>query len=388
MDGAAFLQRTINRRTFIKTTAVTAGAATLSIGAICDPYTLRKAKQLENALAPHHRVWLWQFSTDGAPETVAANLGANQLGVMVKTHDGIDWMSKYDHSLSAISGPAQVERVARIFEKEGVPVHAWSVIKGVDPIREAQMAAEVLAAGAHSLTLDLEGSSGFWVGSRDDALRFGDELRRLTPYGRVDISIDPRPWRIYLNVPMDEFVVYTDAIWPQLYWDTFNTTGNYNAYIAAGYPLGPEGMTPEYLLDTTRTILEPFNRDVIPVGQGAAINPLSWDRFNYRAWQIGWTQVSIWRYGVTRQETFDYFGQYPAGSQPPVPPTPTPSADATKTATPTRTPKPTKTPTRTPTRTRTPTNTPTPTPVTPTPSPVPATATSTSTATAIATATP
>jgi hypothetical protein len=233
----------MSRRRFLATTAV-AGAAALSVGAICDPYTLRRTKQKETELPPHHRAWVWQFSTDGAAEAIAANLGANSLGVMVKTHDGIDWMSKYDRSAGAVNGPGRVGQLARLFEDEGVPFHAWSVVKGVDPIREAQMSAEVLAAGARSLTLDLEGAAGFWVGSRDDALRFGEELRRLTPFGRVDISIDARPWRIYHNVPMDEFVLYTDGIWPQLYWDTFNNPANINGYANSGYPVGPGGMSP------------------------------------------------------------------------------------------------------------------------------------------------
>jgi hypothetical protein len=372
MDGGAFLQRTITRRTFIRTTAVTVGAATLSIGAVCDPYTLRRTKQAESQLPPHHRVWVWQFSTDGAPATIARNLANNNFGVMVKTHDGVDWMSKYDHSANAINGPGQIERTARIFEDEGVPFHAWSVVKGVDPVREAEMTVEALAAGARSMTLDLEGSSGFWVGNRDAALRFGEHLRTLTPFGRVDISIDARPWRLYLNVPLDEFAVFTDAIWPQLYWDTFNNPGNINGYANSGYPVGPGGMTPEFLLDTTAKVLLPFGRDIIPVGQGAAADPLTWDRFNYHAWGLGMPQVSVWRYGVTRQQTIEYFGDNPAGRQPQVPPTPTPdphAATPTKTPSPTKTPKPTKTPTATPTETYTPTKTPqaTATPLSPSP---------------------
>jgi hypothetical protein len=234
-------------------------------------------------------------------------------------------------------------------------------VKGVDPVREAEMTVEALAAGARTMTLDLEGSTGFWVGSREAALRYGEHLRTLTPYGRVDISIDARPWRLYLNVPLDEFVVFTDGIWPQLYWDTFNNPGNINGYANSGYPVGSGGMTPEFLLDTTLDILTPFGRDVIPVGQGAAADALTWDRFNYRAWNLGMPQVSVWRYGVTRQQTFEYFGDNRAGQQPAVPPTPTPdpnAATATRTPTATKTPKPTKTPTPTPTETYTPTKTP------------------------------
>jgi hypothetical protein len=257
-----------------------------------------------------------------------------------------------------------------------VPFHAWSVVKGVDPFREAEMTAEALGAGARSMTLDLEGSSGFWVGTRDAALRYGEHLRALTPFGRVDISIDARPWRLYVNVPLDEFVLVTDGIWPQLYWDTFNNPANINGYANSGYPTGSGGMTPEFLLDATLKILAPFGREIIPVGQGAAADPLTWDRFNYHAWNLGMPQVSVWRYGVTRQQTVDYFDSNPAGQQPAVPPTPTPgprTPTATNTPTPTKTPRPTRTPTATPTETFTPTKTvpATSTPITPTGTPVP-----------------
>src|SRR5574338_1548108 len=120
-----------------------------------------------------------------------------------------------------------------MFESRGVPFHAWCVVKGIDPVAEAQMAADVLAAGARSLTLDLEGGAGFWLGSAADAARYGAELRARTPYGRVDISIDPRPWRINL-VPMPQFVDMCDGISPQCYWDTFNSSWNISCETAAG----------------------------------------------------------------------------------------------------------------------------------------------------------
>jgi hypothetical protein len=274
---------------------------------------------------------------------------------MVKTHDGLEWMSTYDHAPAAISGPGQVQTVASIFERAGVPFHAWSVIKGIDPAREAQMAADVLSAGARSLTLDLEGSSGFWLGSADAALRFGDELRHRTPFGRVDISIDPRPWRINY-VPMNEFVSFTDATWPQLYWDTFDNSANIDGYRASGYS-SPDGMSPEFLLDATASILEPYGRPVLPVGQGAAADPGTWPRFAHRAWELKMELVSVWRYGVTPAGTISYLGANPPGQQPQAPP-PTPTSTAAATATRVRTSTPTATSTRRPTRT--PTSTPTP----------------------------
>jgi hypothetical protein len=164
-------------------------------------------------------------------------------------------------------------------------------------------------------------------------------------------------------VPMAEFVAPTDGIWPQLYWDTFNSSGNYDGYRNSGFPTGAGGMTPEFLLDTTYVLLAGYNRAIIPVGQGAAVDPNTWGRFTRRAWELGMGSVSVWRYGVTRYETLSYLGENRAGNAP-QPPKPTPRASSTVASSPTRTPTKTRTPTptrtRTPTRTVTPTRTPTP----------------------------
>jgi hypothetical protein len=375
MGRVGLLQREFSRRKFIAGGA--ALGAALAVGATCDPYLIRKAQQDKNPIPPQHKSWVWQFSADGSPGAIVSTLANNECGVLVKTHDGVDWMSRYDHHASAVSGPGQIEQLANFFEGEGVQFHAWSVVKGIDPVREAQMTAEVLAAGARSIILDLEGGAGFWSGNRDSALRFGDELRRLSPFGRVDISIDPRPWRIYHNVPMDEFVSFTDGIWPQLYWDTFNSSGNINLYRDYGFDAGPAGMTPEFLLNANAQLMQPYGRPVIPVGQGATGDPWLWERFVYRAWQLGHGEVSVWRHAVTPAANFTVLEENRAGTEPELPrqPTPVPSntpgrtSTPTKTATRTKTPKPSKTPTRT--RTITPTRTPTPvTSLTPTPSPV------------------
>ena len=363
MGAAGILRRRLTRRRFIAgTTAATLGTAAITMmGAECDPAIVRRFVQSKNAGPPHHMVWVWQFSIDGAPEQIAANLAANGLAVMVKTHDGTDWMSKYDPHPLAVTSAAQVRTLANLFESRGVPFHAWCVVKGIDPVAEAQMAADVLANGARSLTLDLEGGAGFWVGSAADAARYGAELRARNAFARVDISIDPRPWRINL-VPMPEFVQFTDGISPQLYWDTFNSSSNINGYAAAGYAPGPAGMTPEFLCDATIQVLSGYDRYIVPAGQGACVDAGTFPRFVRRAWSDGMGTVSVWRYGVTRYETLAYLGQNPAGvaPQPPKTPTKTPTRVSSPTRSPTATR--TRTPTRTPTQTltRTPTKTPTP----------------------------
>lgn len=366
MRGDSIFQRALTRRRFIAGSAMTAGAAAVSLGlGPCDPRLARKIQQDKDAQPPHHLIWVWQFSADGTLAAIASALQGKGLGVLVKTHDGIEWMSKYDHALDAITGVDRVRNVARYFEDRGIPFHAWAVPKGVDPVREAQMAADVLAAGARSLVLDVEGSSGFWVGTPGDAKSYGDELRRLSPYGRVDISIDPRPWRINL-APMAEFVAMSDAIWPQLYWETFDTPGNVEGYTTSGYAPPGGAITPEFLLEATEKVLKPYERDIIPVGQGAAVDPTAWARFAHHAWDLKMFTIADWRFGVTAAQTLEYLAANPPGIEPKAPPaTPTPSRTRTTVATPTRTPRPTRTPSSTSTSmpsTSTPALTPTATP--------------------------
>ena len=155
-------------------------------------------------------------------------------------------------------------------------------------------------APGHTHFIFLNGGLNFKLAALDETLDFfghfslDDRLRTLAPYGRVDISIDARPWRINL-VPMAEFVSLSDGIWPQLYWDTFNTPGNHDGYRSAGFILPPEGTTPEFLLDATAQILAIYGRPIIPIGQGAASDLLTWPRFTHRAWELQQFEVSIWR---------------------------------------------------------------------------------------------
>src|SRR3972149_7958382 len=108
----------------------------------------RRPKPTAAAATLNHLVWVWRFSTDGEPNFIGGRLRDHGLGILLKTHDGLQWMSEYDKSAYAVSGPAQVGVLANYFESAGVPFHVWAVVHGVDPMREAKMAADVLAAGA------------------------------------------------------------------------------------------------------------------------------------------------------------------------------------------------------------------------------------------------
>jgi hypothetical protein len=176
------------------------------------------------------------------------------------------------------------------------------------------MAADVLAGGARSLTLDLEDHPGFWEGSDDAALAFGAELRARAPYARVDISIDPRPW-LNVRLPIDEFVQFTDGIRPQLYWDLFQGVDHRNAWEYMGYP-APEGVTPEFLVDASKQMLAPYDRWLLPIAHAAPADPSSFPRFAYRAWQQQMPELSVWRYALTDSALLDYLRRNPPGTEP------------------------------------------------------------------------
>jgi LysM repeat protein len=224
-------------------------------------------------------------------------------------------MSDYDASPYAISDPSQAGVLANYFESEGVPFHAWCVLHGSNPVREAEMAASVLEAGARSLWLDVEPHSGFWRGSAEDAFAFGEELRRLQPRAHLVLSVDPRPWHLG-QAPIHEFASFCNVIAPQQYWGIFNPRTNRRRFLEAGFTVPPEGVTPEFLIGVSDSLLPEFGLPVHHVGQGSSQDPAEWDRFVETAFAGGTDFVSVWRYGITADEVMGVLRDKPA-RQPP-----------------------------------------------------------------------
>jgi hypothetical protein len=250
------------------------------------------------AASLRHLAWVWQFNQDGTPEEIRSALARNGLGITLKTHDGKTWMGKWDDSHLAIYGPSQVRAAASFFESGGVPFHAWCCVKGKEPEREAEMCAEVLASGARSMMFDLEPPEDghYWQGTSESALTFGREMRRLAPDAWLTVAPDPRPWQLK-SVPIGEFASFCNEINPQTYWDTFNTSANYRLLREFGHPPGPDGVTPESILDVTRSVLGQYGLPIRPIGQGKSDRG-SWARFVDHGLRLGMDAVSIWRYGT------------------------------------------------------------------------------------------
>jgi len=263
-------------------------------------------------------MWVWQFTTDGEPSVLAPTLTAAGLGIILKSHDGVTWMSEYDKSPYAVSGPAQWSVLANYFENAGIPFHAWCVVHGTDPIREARMVSDIISAGARSMYLDIEPGAGFWRGTPASAAQFGDELRRLQPNAKLVLSLDPRPWMLP-TMPMKEFVAISDEIAPQSYWKTFNTPANYTRFAESGFPVPAEGVTPEFLLTVGNSVLGQYGLPIVHTGQGATPEGQEWRDFLNGSYNRGNDHVSIWRHGVTTPVVFDVLREMPP-PEPPAPP--------------------------------------------------------------------
>lgn len=311
------LRRRTSRRQFLGIGATL--AAVVSLGFTCiPPSPWPPVPQRGRVDGPRHLSWVWQFSRDGPPEQVTSVLAQHNLGIMLKTHDGTNWMSRYDASPYAVSGPDQVAALASYHETYGVPFHAWCVVKGLEPEREAEMCAQVIAAGARSVTVDLEPHSGFWQGTPQAALIFGREFRQRRPDATIYVSIDPRPW-VTDRVPLAEFASFAQGFVPQLYWETFNSPENLRRFQSSGFPPGPEGITPEFLLEVSYRLLRRYGQPIQPAGQGASRDPTAWPRFLSAARKTGIAVVSVWRHGVTGGDVWRLLRDWPQPAPTPAP---------------------------------------------------------------------
>jgi hypothetical protein len=249
--------------------------------------------------------WVWQFDADGTPIAIREEAARRGLRVIVKSHDGLDWMAKWDTSPDAVTGREQLQRLHRFFADYHVPMDAWCVPTGVNPDAEAEMCAQVLDAGVEKLYLDLEkGAAGsFWCGTGADAMRFGHELRKRHPNANLILAPDARPWRLE-GLPVHEFAVFASEIAPQSYWKLFDTEANLEHIRRWGYEPGPDGFTPELMLDVTRDTFSQYNRTISPIGDGEA-GAEDWVRFMRRASEHGMNTISVWRFGLPQADVWD-----------------------------------------------------------------------------------
>ncbi len=294
-NGLSLLEYHITRRRLLALSAM-AGAAAVTVSCLppVEPVSDKKV------IPATHLAWVWQFSTDGTPQKLASVLSQNNLGIILKTHNGTEWMGDWDKSSQAVTGPAQVQKLANYFENNNVPFHAYCVLNGVDPTTEAKMCAQVIGAGARSIVIDLEPWAGYWAGTPQTAATFASEFRRQQPNAVVSLCVEPRPW-VMPRIPMAQFVSIAQIIAPMIYWETFNTSDNVDDFKGAGYDPGSPGICPEFLLDVSASMFGGYGLPIQPVGQGDSTLD-AWVNFLTHAYAIGMGCVSAWRFGVTNTD--------------------------------------------------------------------------------------
>ena len=323
--AASRLNRPLSRRRFLRAAAAGTGAAlALKAGLTTTAPRAQAATPVER-----HRSWVWQYPDDGHPERIRETLAYTGMAVILKTHDGEEFMRRWSDAPPSIGSPEEVRQHAAFFEERGVPFHAWCVVEGLNPIREARICADVLANGARSLTFDLEPKEGknFWQAGTEEAKAFGSELRRLRPDAWLIVAPDPRPWQLE-SVPMREFAAFSNEIAPQTYWNTFYNEGTRELYAQRGRFVDRGDMTPEWFLNQTKHDLREYNLPIRPIGQGAAL-PEQWRRFIAHAARLDMRATAVWRHGIATPEVFDAFRDArPPGPPPPLGPTPAPALAA------------------------------------------------------------
>ena len=303
-------ERPASRRQFLS--GIAGGAAALSLRPLARasnlapsaPEPAPPAVKWAGPLPTKHLAWVWQFNQDGEPERIRETLAQHGLGVAMKTHDGTNWMSKWDTSGKALSGPQQIEKIASFFEAGGVPFHAWCVVKGNEPMLEASMAASVLASGARSLSIDLESYPGFWAGTQYAALQYTGLLRNAQPDATIMTTIDARPWE-YDRIPIKEFAAASNAIAPQVYWSDFGTASNINRYRSMGADPGAAGVTPAFTLDIAARRLAGLGLPIHPIGPGLISDQSAWAQFMTESYARDVEALSVWRFGTTTPRVWE-----------------------------------------------------------------------------------
>ena len=297
-------------RPWVASAAIEAGTPLREVREGGTPPGSALAAHVPGALPSNHLAWVWQFNHDGEPERIRDVLAAHGMGITLKTHAGVQWMSKYDPTRNAVSGPQRIAALAAFFEAGGVPFHAWCVVHGTDPVAESAMAAEVLAAGARSLSIDLESYAGFWRGTTQSARLYTALLRYAQPDATVMISMDARPWEID-RIPLVEFAAVANGFAPQVYWSDFGTAANITKYRQAGVDPGTAGVTPVFALDAAVRKLASFGLPIHPIGPGLIADAFQWGQFISGAYARDAETVSVWRLGTTSPRILEYLRTIP-----------------------------------------------------------------------------
>ncbi len=230
-------------------------------------------------------VWHWKGNT--VPQNTAAELlrdlkakAPNINQIWVKISNGVKWMSNYDTSAMAISGPDSIDDWVSACKLAGIEFHAWTVPTGLAVKRETELLIEACRRpGVQSLILDIEPYKEYWQGGAAAIRPFMLALRRgLGNRFHIGMSVDPRRQHYHSIFP-GEWSPFIDSIHPQTYWKTFRKT-------------------PEDALSDVWSVWDGYNKPIIPVLEGTAISSEQTEAHTLATQVRGAKGLSWWRSGV------------------------------------------------------------------------------------------
>ncbi len=236
------------------------------------------------------KVAVWHWKGTAVPEDSIAQLldnikrnAPNVNQIWVKVTNGVKWMSAYDPSDLAITGPAGIDQWVAACQAAGMEFHAWCVPLGLDIEAEAAIIVEACKRpGVGSLILDIEPYDDYWQGGSSAVRPFMLALRRgLGTRFHIGLSVDPRPQH-YRTIFPNEWKPFVDSVHPQSYWNIFRRT-------------------PEETLSSVWTVWGGYDKPIIPALQGTAIAQEQTDAHTIATQVHGAKGISWWRHGVISQ---------------------------------------------------------------------------------------
>ena len=221
-----FLRERTSRRRFLVLAAAMAGAAAGLGASSCEPPLPSPAvptRGRANGMA--HLAWAWHFGVDGPPERIASVLAQNNLGLILKSHNG----TRMDVEVGLLLLRHQRSRpYCDTLQLLREIRHSFPHVRGLAGTRPAARSGDVRGRYRRRRAEHLHrrrAMGGLLVGhAAGGDGSSAQEFRRLQPNGTLYLCVEPRPW-VTPRIPMAEFASFSQGIAPMVYWETLQHVG-------------------------------------------------------------------------------------------------------------------------------------------------------------------
>lgn len=242
--------------------------------------------------------FVWQLNKDYSEDT-PSDTSLPISRVLIKTHDGTDWMSTYDEHPNAISGPQALKSMKNVYTAQGIEVVAWFVPKTTDVDKQLEMAKAVIDTGVTALYADVEPFAGFcYPDCAYLADTFWKQLRQQRPNATLGVIYDPREQWIEPEAAA-KWLKNADVALPMCYWESY-------------YGKGPWADPAGCVIQGYYSLRSMANIDDMhyePALQGDA-TPARFTKALDAALDLGSERVAVWRRATVLPETWDAIANY------------------------------------------------------------------------------